>query len=750
VTQVTEPQNEDWFRPGRFVLILAAALLGAFPKVALGLEAFFYRDFGVLGYPFLFHLREAFWRGELPLWNPLSNCGAPFLAQWNTMALYPGTWLCLVLPLPWSLSFFCLAHLMLAGMGMYFLTRKWTGNSLAASLAGFVFVFNGVTFSCVLWPNYLVALGWMPWLVWLADEALLEGGKKLWRLTLLAALQMLVGAPELVLMTWLIIAGLVILAWRHTLVPWHKLLGRFALLTLLVAGLCAAQILPFVDLLLHSQREPGFAITKWAVPGWGWANLVLPLFHCFETPQGLFFQYGQAFMSSYYPGVLVLLVAGLGAWHVRQNKVWWLTGLTLFALVMSLGEAGFLYGWLKQLFPFLSVARFPVKFMILSSFALPLLMACGIAWWLQPTKNNTPRSLRPLAGLWLGLAIAIGLLIWQAYAYPMQYDQPQVTRDNGLARLVFAALGLACLAGFTRTVTARARGWVALGLIGILYADILTHVPWQNPSLPAADFTPGWWEMSQRTPPPKFGQGRVMIVPAAEEQLSHSTVSDHEKNWTGKRLGLWSNLNLLEQTPKLNGSSTLQIKEQKQVEDLIYKAGKTNWQGLIDFLGVTWITAPGKVVDWSNRVSALPLVTAGQQPIFLEGTNALNFLVSPDFKSHEVVLVPEAYRGMLMATSAVPARVSNLNVKHHRINFEINTPAACLAVVAQSFYHPWQARVDGQPAELLRANHAFQALEVQPGRHSVELVYEDNLFVIGLVISTLSALGLIRLWMRNQ
>ena len=70
------------------------------------------------------------------MWNPLSNIGLPFLAQWNSLVLYPGSLIYLLLPISWSLSIYCLAHLFLAGMGMYWLAWRWTRNRLAASVAG--------------------------------------------------------------------------------------------------------------------------------------------------------------------------------------------------------------------------------------------------------------------------------------------------------------------------------------------------------------------------------------------------------------------------------------------------------------------------------------------------------------------------------------------------------------------------------------------------------------------------------------
>jgi hypothetical protein len=54
----------------------------------------------------------------------LNDCGLPFLAQWNTMTLYPLSLFYLLLPLSWSLGVFCLGHLFLGGMGMYFLSHR--------------------------------------------------------------------------------------------------------------------------------------------------------------------------------------------------------------------------------------------------------------------------------------------------------------------------------------------------------------------------------------------------------------------------------------------------------------------------------------------------------------------------------------------------------------------------------------------------------------------------------------------------
>jgi hypothetical protein len=123
----------EWFTPGRFALLLAVLLCAAYPDVITGRGTFFHRDFSVFGYPLAAYHHESFWRGEIPLWNPFNDCGLPFLAQWNTMTLYPLALFYLLLPLSWSLGVFCLGHLYLGGLGMYFLAHRLSSTPCPAS-----------------------------------------------------------------------------------------------------------------------------------------------------------------------------------------------------------------------------------------------------------------------------------------------------------------------------------------------------------------------------------------------------------------------------------------------------------------------------------------------------------------------------------------------------------------------------------------------------------------------------------------
>jgi hypothetical protein len=54
--------------------------------------------------------------------------------------------------------------------------------------------------------------------------------------------------------------------------------------------------------------------------------------------------------------------------------------------------------------------------------------------------------------------------------------------------------------------------------------------------------------------------------------------------------------------------------------------------------------------------------------------------------------------------------------------------------------------VDGRRAPLLRANEAFRAVEVGPGRHAVEMVYRPRSVLVGLFAAALGVLAFAGWW----
>src|SRR5439155_9216887 len=201
-----------------------------------------------------------------------------------------------------------------------------------------------------------------------------------------AAMQMLSGAPEIILLTWITLAvlaaGQSFQGFRAT----GKVWWRFAAIAFLVAGTSAAQLLPFLDLLSHAHRDAGYGDSAWPMPIWGWANLLIPMFHCFHGFHGVYWQREQYWTSSYYPGAAIVALALLAAVLVRKRNVQVLTLMAVLALILALGDAGILYGWLRHSIPQFGFLRYPVKFLVVLSFALPLLAAYALSY----LQNSAP------------------------------------------------------------------------------------------------------------------------------------------------------------------------------------------------------------------------------------------------------------------------------------------------------------------------------------------------------------------------
>ena len=755
---MSEPENDScnetarWFTPLRVGLLMALLLTALFPGIVAGTSTFFRSDYGVIGYPALAHVADSARMMKFPLWTHLSNCGAPFFAQWGTMCLYPGNLFFIFLPMPWSLGVFCLGHLWLAGMGMYFLAHDWTRNRVAAAFAGVAFTLGGATLSSLVWPNYCVAIGWMPWLVYLAQRGWREGGRWIPLAALAGWMQMLVGVPEVVLLAWILIGVLWLLERKEVADP-NRWLRAGPIIVLLVATLSAVQLIPFFDLLDQSQRTPEFRDQRWPMPIWGWANLFVPLFHYGATDDGLFMQQGQYFLTSYYLGLAVMAFSFLAVWRCRDKRVWAVTGLAVFALIMALGHKGLLYTVVVNVIPGAGIARYPIKFVMLAAMLFPLLAAVGMARFMADTAEKNDRRFRDITAIVVAVIIEVLLLVVLAHMNENQLDKLDVLRTNTAGRLIlFGLFILAFLKGTNPEIAVRLRRiYLGLALL-FLGADLATHIPNQNPTIPAGTLAREF-PVDEQMVRPRFNGSlqRAMITPEAEIQLLTSAITPWEMNIVSKRLAQWSNLNLVEGVAKVNGSMTLRQGFQNEVQSALYprEGAAPAAEGLKDFLGVHWITHPTNVIGWIERDSALPLVTSGQRAVVSsQSSNVIAHLVSTNFAPREEVWIAADEFPFAQETyeETVKTSVTNFILGNAQLQFEITAHQPTLAVIAHSYNRNWVAYVNSEPRPIHRANHAFQAVEVPAGRSFVTLRYEDAPFVKGFAIS-LSALLICLVWL---
>jgi hypothetical protein len=251
--------------------------------------------------------------------------------------------------------------------------------------------------------------------------------------------------------------------------------------------------------------------------------------------------------------------------------------------------------------------------------------------------------------------------------------------------------------------------------------------------------------LEELNPLPRLGASRAMLSRRAIDKFHTTIVSNTFDGVIGNRLGLYDNLNLLEGIPKIDGFFSLYFPEEQQVRFRLYASTNAIPGRLGDFLGVSQVTAESSFFDWAHRPTWQPLLTAGQKPEFLDPAATLEALARADFNPRQTVFLPPAARDSVAVTGACDVTLRPERIAAHRITAEIESPQAAIVVIAQAFYHPWKARVDGARVPLWRANHAFQALQVPAGRHRLELAYEDRNFRAGALISLLSLVAVLLL-----
>jgi hypothetical protein len=737
------PRN--WADPPRFALLLAAMVFIPFWNVLLGFDTFAVRDWGLFSYPVASFHKECFWRGEWPVWNPYSCCGTPFLAQFNTLALYPLSLVYLLLPLTWSLPAFCLLHVFLGGMGMYFLARRWTGSQAAGALAGVAFSFNGLSLDFLMWPSHIATFSWIPWVILLAEDGRRTGGTKLIAPALAAGMQILAGGPETIAFTWLLVLALAAVDCVRQPHTFWTTARRLAVMGSLGLALAAAQLLPTLDLARHSHRDSHYARSDWSMPLMGWANFLVPMFHM--TPmQQIVVQPGQYWTSSYYAGIGVVFLAGIALWRGRRNgRVCLLGALLLASLVLALGYNGYAFRWVQKLVPVLGLFRFPVKFVILTLTVAPLLTACGLAQCERQTPGGR-RGGRLEFGWGAAIVLLIVAIVWVAWRWPVENSSWPATAANGLGRAFFVVLTALALYVFASRPAWRC--WSIVPLLAVCWLDVLTHEPWQNPTLSPSLYQPGLAAMkAQFSPVPNIAESRLMMSPYSARQLYYNPASDMKASFLLNRIVFLANCNLLDDLPKVDGFFSLNVRESDKVLWLLDSRTGGKLDSLEDLLSVSQTIAPGKVFDWVPRTNYIPIVSLGQAPVFADDQAAFAAIENGAADFRKFVYLPPEAKWTVKSVGEPRARILAKDFTPTRQSIEVETPAATMVVVCQAYYHNWEASVDGAPTTLWRANYAFQGVEVPAGRHRILLRYKDKALRWGGTISLGSVLLCAGAWL---
>ncbi len=437
-----------------YVILVA----GFYAPVLRGVRSFPAGDFTDHFLAFSLFQRSELLAARLPLWNPYTYGGHPFLADVQAAIFYPLSNLLMLLTLPFSsaaarlyaLQLEALLQFVLAGFFTYLLAYALTHRRLAAFLAGGIFVFSGyLTGYPALQLAVLRTAIWLPLVLTLLLRAFEQPRR--WRWWIGAALAYVIAflaghSQTFLYLSYTTLAWIALLLFRSRRQPAPPLsltgyLVRVASFYGLFLGLSAAQLLPSVEFTHLSVRATvdyafvsgGFPLSDtWQVLLPGLVSLFSPLYIGIV---GL----GLALMAVVEAAMGRGPTAGRHSVDLladRQLFVAFFAVLVWVAWLLSYGRSGFLFPLFYRVVPGWNLFQGQERAAYLVAFGLSLLAGFGAA-----VVDGMPSRRRR----WLSCAYAV-LVVAGLAAFVLRYGatgQPQVSAAQVWKSVLVAGVVLA-------------------------------------------------------------------------------------------------------------------------------------------------------------------------------------------------------------------------------------------------------------------------------------------------------------------
>lgn len=473
--------------------LLLLGLLVATQELTVGGRIVARGDLLLYFYPLRDFAAEALRAGRLPLWNPYTFMGAPFLANSQAGVFYPVNIVLSWLPVATATSFNIALHLMLAALGMFALTRRALGLTRTAALcAGCAFGLGGYLGAQIEHLNQVQVLAWLP----LGACCVLRASPRAaWALAGVLALQISAGHTQSlylcgVALGLLALAQSLSVALETPAAPAARLRAAVralpAPMLVLIAGVCgaallsAAQLLPTIELSRESFRAGGLPFNE--ASSFSWRPWVIG--------RALLPTYGDPLFAEYsaYLGASGIALATLGivqssSAQARRARVIGI-GLCVTGFVLALGMVTPLFALLYRVAPGFNLFRAQARWLIVFAFGASILIGLGAQALREGVTQHASRAwLLLCAGATAGMAGAIwlGARISPEVEYQSLPAQP-VLLGWGIA----AALSLLCVIGANLTRTRIVAAWLLLALFAIELSLAAQFQPYARSTDPQA------------------------------------------------------------------------------------------------------------------------------------------------------------------------------------------------------------------------------------------------------------------------
>jgi hypothetical protein len=764
-------------------LLAWGALLAAwalfFAGVLAGGEVLFFRDVSLNHQPVREYVTAVLRSGGFPLWNPYLSGGMPLAANPNYLVLHPISLLFFVLPFSAAFAASILLQVLLAGAGMLLWGREEKLRDEAALAGAFVYAFSGGMASLGSLQNLLSSWAWVPLALFASARYRNRGGRgALLAFGLCLSVPIFAGDP-LAFATAVFAAGVLGLgpaAGEGT----RRLLRGLLAGAVVAIGLAAIQILPARELIAQSSRVEGIPYpdaSLWAIPPARLAETAIPRIYGDPTalrPEsywgGMVFEKGYPFLLSVYLGPVgwVLALAALGRGRDPRPPILW--GGAALAAIVALGSAGGIYPILYRFAPLVSTLRYPSRFLLPAFLMVSCLAALGADALLREREEGGAAR-----GFWIALAASVLLVVAPLpLVLSAELQRGFLLRGIGLPgslgsevlRSIGVSVGRECLrtvmiAGGVLLILLAARRARAgtpfpLLLAAVLATDLVEANRGVNPTAPGSFY--------RIRPPlldlPRAGaQGyRVYVEPRPPGFAVLARTDSCVWGYEWDQISLRVAVPIRHRVPMAYDRST-DLLSPRIVNDLsreLHDLDPPRVRRLCELASVGTLMTY-RVLDDPGILSAGEIAGRTSVPLrFYRTAHPLPraYLVGAARPAPGPALLDltdsgfdprrEIYLEGIDSPTGLPGPAGVATIERdepERVVVRAVADSPGWLVLTDNHYPGWNARVDGVPATILRANHLFRAVRLEPGEHRVEFRYRPVPLRVGALISGATLAG---------
>ncbi len=729
---------KDWH-----VLIFLGVLLAILFRTILAGTAFFWEDFLYQNYPFRNFAATSLAAGDLPLWNPYTFDGMPFLADIQTTVFYLPSLLLTLFVSGGRLNFYWLElviilHFFLAGVSMYYLARSFALERIPSLFAGAAYMLSGFMVAHAIHQQMVGVVAWAP-LILLLFRKTLADPRGIWVFLggLVLGHSILAGFPQLSLYFYTFFAAFVVFE-LVTTYPGRKIIspralsaaGRVAAIFLLSLGVAALQLLPTMELSPLSQRAE-ITYQKATEGSLAWEQILTflyPKFFGTSTSQeyrywgpGPYWHYWE---TCVYLGALPLLLGILASTSFRRSKyVVFFLGAAVFALLFALGGNMFVHRLFFSFVPGFSLFRNPARIGILVAFAFALLSAFSLDRILY--REQTARSRKTQRTIVLTISGA-ALLVWLFATTGALTSIFPFLRDPRILETVRSTTAVEILVIILSAglVTALVLNRWKITLAGPLLLIVLL-----------ADITQfGGGQFASPLSPDAYFSRAVPLTSFLRQEGKSEIFRVNTRAPRGMILD--RNQGMVDRIFMMEGYTPLALQR-------VYPPMRSGDQ-MLDLLNIKYKT----VVDDAGSARLVPHPTYLPRAFFVydicvvqSEAELRDTLQSPTF-NHRTTAVLEQIPLFRPAVPADPPKWSATITGYSNtlITLDVTTSVPGLLMLSETYYPGWRAYVDGDQTDIYRTDYSLRSLCVPAGSHRIEVRFQPESFFHGVLISITTCL----------